>query len=203
KEAGIEVDRLKDYNMFRRHKETFYAILSETISPIVNERFDEVMGRFAEVRNVGWGDSTEFRIENPELFEVARVADGTSNLRRQRLTEGKMNVTMDMWGVKIYEEFYRFLAGRINWGALVNKVVRSFERTTGEMAVEAIYGAYNTVEAPFLYSVPVDEQEVLNVLSAVEAQYGAAILVGTKPALARMQPDYVGEADKERYNELG
>src|SRR5574344_2051641 len=110
-----------DFNTYRENKYKIFRIISETISPIINDRLDTVLGRFAEVRNVAFGDSIVFDIENPELFEVAVVADGTGNLRRQRIDNGKLPVAVETFGVKIYDEFYRFLAGRIDWNALVNK----------------------------------------------------------------------------------
>src|SRR6185312_3684457 len=61
---GVEVI---NYNTYRREQATVFEIIEQTISPIINDRLVETMGRFAEVRNVDWGDSLEFQIENPEL----------------------------------------------------------------------------------------------------------------------------------------
>lgn len=192
-----------DFDTYRQNKYKIFQILQETISPIINDRLEEVMGRFAEVRNIGWGDSQVFDVENPELFEVSVVADGTANLRAQRIDNGKMTVDTANYGIKIYDEFYRFLAGRIDWGQLVDKVAKSYERKIAESVNAAIYGSYNSIDAPFKYSGTFSEDELLRVLQAVEALYGAAMVVGTKAALAKIKPDYVGDADKARYNAIG
>lgn len=199
----IGVEKIDTFNAYRQNKYEIFAIISETISPIINDRLDNVMGRFAEVRNVGWGDTPVFDIENPELFEVAVVADGTMNLNRQRIENGKMSVPMGTMGVKIYDEFYRFLAGRIDWGQLVDKVAKSYEKKLSEIVYDTIYGSYNQLDAEFKYTGTFDEAEVLRVLANVEAVYGSAILVGTKPALAKIKPDYIGDASKDGYNALG
>src|SRR5699024_4238796 len=95
---------------YQENKYKIFRILTETVSPIINARLEDTMGRLAEVRNVSWGDATVFDIENADLFEVAVIADGTANLRRQRLDNGKVDVTMNTLGVSIYEEFYRYLS---------------------------------------------------------------------------------------------
>lgn len=199
----LGVEKIDNFNSYRQNKYEIFAIISETISPIINDRLDNVMGRFAEVRNIGWGDTTVFNIENPELFEVSVVATGTSNLRRQRIENGKMTVEMGEMGVKIYDEFYRFLAGRIDWGQLVDIVAKSYEKKLSEIVYDTIYGSYNQLDAEFKYTGTFNEEEVLRVLANVEAVYGSAVLVGTKPALAKLKPDYIGDASKDGYNALG
>lgn len=199
----LGVEEIKNFNTYRQHKYDIFAIISEVLSPIINDRLDTTMGNFAEVRNVGWGDTTEFEIPNPELFEVAVIADGTGNLRRQRIDNGKMTVAMETMGIRIYDEFYRFLAGRINWVQLVDKVAQSYEKHLATLAYKAIYDSYNSLETTFKYTGTFNEDEVLRVLSAVEAVYGAAVLVGTKPALAKLKPEYVGDGSKDGYNALG
>lgn len=192
-----------DFNTYRENKYRIFAIIQETITPIINDRLEEVMGRFAEVRNVKFGDTTVFDIENPELFEVAVIADGTGNLRKQRIQNGKLNVTMDTFGVAIYDEFYRFLAGRTDWNKLVDKVVKSYEAQIAQAVNNALYGAYDSIDTKFKYSGTYKEDELLSVLQHVEALYGSAMIVGSKAALAPIKPEYVGSSDKERYNALG
>lgn len=191
------------YSIYRENKPVIFRILEETVSPIMNDRLVETMGRFAEVRNIGWGDTTVFDVENPDLFEVAVIADGTTNLRRQRLDNGKMDVTMSNYGVAIYDEFYRFLAGRVNWAQMVDKVAKSYEKKMAEAVSAALFGSYDDIDDAFKYTGTFIEDDILEVLQQVEALYGDAILVGTKAALAKFKPDYVGDRDKEGYNAIG
>lgn len=192
-----------DFNTYRENKYKIFRIIQETVSPIINDRLVETMGQFAEVRNVAWGDTTVFDVENPELFDVAVIADGTANLRRQRLDNGKMDVQMSNYGIAIYDEFYRFLAGRTNWSQMVDKVAKSYEKKMAESVNAAIFGAYDDLDNAFKYTGSYSEDEVLKVLAHVEALYGSAMLVGSKAALAKIKPDYVGDASKDGYNALG
>lgn len=200
--AEIGTDKI-DFNTYRENKYKIFRIIQETISPILNDRLVETMGSFTEVRNIGWGDSTVFDVENPELFDVSIIADGTANLRRQRIDNGRMNVEMSNYGISIYDEFYRFLAGRVNWGQMVDKVARSYEKKMAESVSAAIFGGYDDLDGALKYSGTYAEDKVLDVLQQVEAMYGSAMLLGTKAALAKLKPEYVGDADKQQYNAIG
>jgi len=189
--------------LYQKHKHDIFAIIEETIAPIINDRLEEQMGTFAEVRNVAWGDSIEFDVTNPELFEVAVITDGTSNLRRQRLDNGKIPVAVKTLGIKVYEEFYRFLAGRINWTQIIDKVVRSYEREVAVLVSKALYGAYNDINPLFKYTGTYDEEAIVDVCMNIEALYGSAMIVGTKSALRPLKPSYAGDSVKDQYNALG
>lgn len=198
----IGVEKI-DQRAYRKYKTEVFEIIEDAINPIINDRLSEVMGRFAEVRNVDFGDKPEFIIDNPELFEVAVIADGTTNLRRQRIENGKLPVEMRTYGIKIYDELYRFLAGRINWTQLVEKVAKSFERKLAEDIFNAIYGSYDRLDTGYKYTGSYNENAILDVLAHVSASTGNAMIVGTKQALARLRPEYIGGGGKDSYNALG
>ena len=204
--AHIGVDKI-DHKIYRRHQVAIFEIIEETLSPIINDRLAEVMGRFAEVRNVAWGDKPEFIIENPELFEVAVVADGDGNFNRQRLDNGKLSVTMKNYGLTIYDEFYRFLAGQVDWSRMIDRVAKSWENKIAQDVQDALFGAYNSIDPVFKYSGTYDEDEIIRVCQAIEAYYGSAIIVGTKNALRPLKPVYgngiTGNAYMDEYNRLG
>lgn len=199
-EIGVEQI---DFNTYRENKYKIFRILQETINPIVNERLENSMGSFAEVRNVTWGDTTEFIIENPELFDVAVIADGTANLRRQRLDNGRVHVDMNNYGISIYDEFLRFLAGRVNWASMVDKVAKSFEAHISTSVATAIFGSYDSLDTDLKFSGTYDEEEIINIAQRIEAIYGSAVIVGTKAALNKIKPEYVGGATKDNYNAIG
>lgn len=197
---GLETFSVKE---FRRHKTEIFEIIEETITPILNDRLEQQMGEFAEVRNIALGDTIVFDIEDPKLFDVANIARGTNNLRKQRIDNGKLPVEMERLGIAIYEELERYLSGRIEWSKLVDKVIRSFDREIALRVQNALFAGHTSVAADFIYSGTYDEDQLLRILGNVEAMYGSAQIVGTKNALAKIQPNYVGEADKSRHNALG
>ena len=198
---GLETFTAKE---FRRLKTDIFEIIEETITPILNDRLEQQMGEFAEVRNVALGDTIVFDVEDPKLFDVANIARGTHNLRKQRIDNGKLPVEMERLGVAIYEELERYLSGRIDWAKLVDKVIRSFDREIALRVQNALFAGHSSVAADFIYSGSYDEDELLRILGNVEQMYGSAQIVGTKTALAKIKPNYgVGDADNTRVNALG
>ena len=192
-----------DFYAYQENKLKIFRVLSETITPVLNEKLAQTIGQFAEIKNLAFGDTTVFDIENHELFEVANVADGTGNLYKQRIDNGKLPITMGTFGVAIYDEFYRFLAGRVDWTKVVNKVVKSFENKIAKEISNALFGAYNNLDSSLKYTGSFVEDSVLAVVREVEARYGSAMIVGTKAAVSKIKPEYVGEADKAQHNQLG
>ncbi len=46
---------------------------------------DEYFNQLVDYRNVAEGDQNVFLVEDSDLFYVAKIADGTQGVRRQRL----------------------------------------------------------------------------------------------------------------------
>lgn len=201
--VGLDINKPFTPRMYENNKGAIFAIIEETISPIINDRLEQQMGSFAEVRNLAWGDTIVFDVENPDLFEVAVISDGTSNLRRQRLDNGKIPVEVKTLGIKVYDEFYRFMAGRTNWAQVIDKVVKSYEKKVATMVHDTLYGAYNNIDPLFKYTGTYNEDEIIRVCQNIEALYGSAMIVGTNAALRPLKPSYVGDATKDQYNQLG
>lgn len=201
REIGVEtIDNIYDY---RDNKQKIFKIISEQLTPIINERIEDIMGQFAEVRTVGWGETIEFEVPNPELFKVGRVAMGTANLVRQRIDNGRLKMITDNFGIKIYDELYRFLSGKVDWAEMLNRVSRSYEQKIANRVNELLFGSYNNLENDFKYSGSFNEDELLEILARIETLYGSAMLVGSKAALAKVKPEYVGDEVKSARNKQG
>lgn len=200
---GLDINKPFTPRMYENNKGKIFEIIEETITPIINDRLEAQMGEFADVRNVAWGDTIEFDVENPDLFEVSIITDGTGNLRRQRMDNGKLTVEVETLGIKVYDEFYRFMAGRVNWTSVINRVVKSFERKVAEMVQNVLFQAHPTFDSRFIYTGVYNEDKIVEVASMVEALYGSAVIVGTKTALNPLKPVYAGDSVKDQYNQLG
>jgi len=193
-----------DYKTMRRFKPEVFEILEEALDVLVGRMIEEEFNGFAEVHNVDWGDSKRFTVENPDLFKVALIADGTNNLRRQRLENGSLTVETFMRGVKIYEEFYRFLAGRIDWVKLVNKVGTSYNNKIYTLVYQAIYDSYSTLSATYGKTGTFSSATLSDLIQHVEAAAGVeATIYGTKNALGKVTTAQVSDNMKDVYNQQG
>lgn len=189
-EANGGVEKI-DYKSMRKNKAEIFEILEETLSILVAEGIDTQFSDFAEIRNLSAGDTNVFRIPNHELFKVATIADGHNSLRRQRLDSSEMTVGVSTKGVKIYEEFHRFLAGRIDWVDMVNRVARSYNQQVSNDVYSAIYNSFSVLTAPFSLSSAYNESSLIDMAQHVEAAAGGAgvTVFGTKKSLAKVATD--------------
>lgn len=79
-----------DKYMFEHNKHLVFKILSEILDEVVGEQVAKQYEEWVDFRSVALGDTIEFNVPNNDLFEVGIVADGTDNLRRQRILHGKI-----------------------------------------------------------------------------------------------------------------
>jgi len=184
-----------DRKSFRRNKNEIFEIIEETLVNLVSEGLENQFDDFAEFRNLALGDKNEFHIPNEDLFPVSVTADGNGNVRRQRIgSDRTITVDTTTYTVKIYEEFNRFLAGRIDWVDMVNRVARSFNVKIKNDIYNAIYNSFSDLNATYGISAAYDEATLTELAQHVEAATDSDVIVfGTKAALAKVAPSTVSD----------
>lgn len=164
-----------------------FALLEKTITVVHNDIAFEQFGDFVHTDILGEGEAYDYVIENADLFKVSARATGVGTSLRQKMHNGRLETSKFYLTVKIYDEFFRFLTGRINWTNLVDRVAKSLSHKMATIVTGTIFNAYDPTSAFHESCNPdgVDEalQEVINKLSA---KVGDVQILGTKGALARI-----------------
>lgn len=188
----------------RRCKPELFQVIEEALDVLIVEGLENQFSDFVEIRNLGWGDTNIFAIDDPSLFNVATIANGNGNLRRQRLDKGYLTVDTGIFGIKLYEEFLRFLAGRIDWVKMVNKVSQSYNTKIATDIYDAVYDSFSTLGATYGISGAFAESTMNTLIGHVEAATGMDVnILGTKSSLAKISTAVVSEKAKETFNDLG
>lgn len=208
---GLSEDATKiDYKTFRKHKVEIFEILEEVFDVVLEEGLRGQLDDFVEYRNLALGDMNEFIVPANKVFRVSVISDGNGNLRRQRLIDGtKFSVDTDIYGVAIYEEFSRFMAGRIDWIGMVRDVAVSMAKDVEGKIASAIMNHFTETgaEAPYRLTssgtVPT-EKEIITMVKHVEAATGEkAVIYGSALALGQLDLRLTSEADKAARNTTG
>lgn len=196
---GVEDGKAFDFKAYRRNKVTLFEIIEEVIELAVGEGLTDQFDGLVETRNLALGDSLVFHVESEEMFKVARIADGNSDLRRQKLDNGQMTVSTSTKGVKIYTELLHFLTGRIDWNMMVQKLYDSIMKDKKERIYDAIVKSFDTVTAPYKKSGAFDEVKLVELGTLVQAKSLASdvVVMGTKLALSKIQPALITDGQKE------
>lgn len=193
-----------DYKALRKNGADIFEILEEAIDILVVEGIEDQFSDFVEIKNTGWGDKPEFTVPSNKLFKVATIANGNADLIRQRLDGGVFTVSTGVKGVKIYDEFYRFLAGRIDWVEMVNRVAKSYNAQIAADIYAAVYASFDILTATYGISGAFVETTMNTLIEHVETKTGMdATLMGTKSSLAKVTTAVVSEKLKENINQLG
>ena len=196
-----------DVYKFQQNKYEVYRILSETITVAISELMIDKYRDWVDFKDTALGDIAEFRVTNNDLFKVGLVADGTNQLRRQKLLQGKLAMTGFPMGVKIYAEFLDFMMGKIDWQDLVTSVAKSMDHKVAELIVKQIENAYTGLDTKYVQSGSYDEDKLMELVARVEAKTGEKVAIfGTKKALSKLRKGEVATmavADKDDIRNYG
>lgn len=217
RQAAIELNggsTKLDYRAIRDGKcAGLFTLIEEIIPRVVVEDLtgDEYFNALVDFRNLGAGDQNLFEVEDATLFSVDEIADGTQALRRQRIS-GTSTFTVDTkrYGVKIYEELGRMLAGQVDFNKMIAKVAESYRRKI----LDEIYGLWSGATAAdygddpsdpvyVVAATTYDEDDLLEIIDHVEAAAGGkqAKILGTKAACRMLAPSIQGaDSRSDLYN---
>jgi hypothetical protein len=187
-----------------RNLETVFEIIEEVLPVVLTEGIKSQFDDLVDVRNLAFGDKNVFMIDDYHLFNVATIAAGTNNIRRQRLDRTPFQVNTEWKGIKFYEELELFLAGRVDWAKTINKIARSFQAQVKADIYAAIVAGYTALSSPYKYSGAYDRTELNTLVQHIEAITNQnAIVFGTKLALQRATPAYVSYGLMDQRNNDG
>ena len=206
-EFSLEGNGKIDRKTFRRHKVEIFEILEEIINETLHEGLENQFEDFAEYRNLAWGDTNVFKVPANNIFRVALVSDGNGNIRRQRLKDGQeFTVSLDTYAIKVGEDFYRFLAGRVDWQEFMEGIAESFRRDLTQRIYEAIYNSFESYGSTYHKTLtdPPTEDELVELATHIEARTGEKVVIyGTKLALRKIVPSVTTEAMNNERNRNG
>ena len=187
-----------------------FALIEEILSKTVVEGLqgDEFFNAFVDFRNVAEGDKNVFVVNDNNLFVVAKAADGTQGIRRQRLGGAtETQIPTELRIVRIYEELNRVLSGRVDFNEMITKVAESFK----QQLLNDIYGLWNSAAtasalgSTYAISGSYDEDDLIDLVSHVEAAANGmtATILGTKKALRNLAPSIQGTDSKSDLYNMG
>ncbi len=195
-----------NFKSFRENKYRVFSIIEEvidvTLGVVITNQFDSL----ADVKNVAVGEKPVFRVDDPSLFRIARIAGGTNDLRRQKILNRRFEVDTDYFGAKLYAELEMFVAGLVDWSSMVNRVALSFANDLGVRIYQAIANSYSALNAVYGVTGTYDEDKLFDMIQHVEARAGGkkAVVMGTKKALRKISKNLIMSQDmKNELNKVG
>lgn len=193
-----------DIRNFHRGTELF-AYVEEVLPYITNSglKGDELFMQLVDERNLAEGDMNEFWTEDKSLFLVGTISRGTQAVRRQRLNAGeKISIPTQMRAIKVYEEFRRLAANRVDWNTFIDRVSQSFMQDTRMRILTAFEGiTENTagLSSTYVKSGSYSSDVLLELIEHVEAETGkSATIFATRAGARKLTDATVGAADSSK-----
>lgn len=196
-----------DYKIMRKNSAVIFELLEEALDRIIPDLVEQQFDVFAETKSYAFGDKPVFTSDDVALFNVSVISEGNNNLLRQRLFTGSDSLTFKtQWkGISVYEDLYRFLCGRADWPATIRKVAESYAEHIRLDVYNTFVGTYSTINAPYKHAGVVTVDNLVELISHVEAATKrSAVIVGTKAALGKVPITYTAsQSAMDTYNQIG
>ena len=193
---------------FRRNKTAIFEIIEEVLDKNLDRDLRNQFEDWVEYRNLARGDKNSFYTPDEQIFKVALISDGNQNLLRQRVRGGQsFSIDTNNYGVKIYEELDRFLAGHINWTEMIANVGFSFALQVRDDILSGIIDNFPATGAEYkdtTIGVSPDETKILTLAQKVKAKTRQEVSIyGTKLALHKIKPEVTSDAQRGERNAIG
>lgn len=193
---------------FRNHNELF-DIMETVITKTVNEGFQnsDFYNALVDEQTLGEMDTQKWVYKEPTTLVVSSVSRGNQNVRRQRIPEyGTFTLTPEPHVIKVYDEFTRVLAGKIN----MNDMLTDISKAAEAKRLETIYAilaslSSSNIGAVYAYSGSFVEDSVLDVCEHVSAANGGmgVVLYCTLKAARKLTTGVVSNEQRTSYWDRG
>lgn len=184
-----------------------FNLVGVAVQAIIPKIQSNSFDRFCDYQNVAWNDQLVYEVTSPDLFTVSKVANGVLTARKQKLDRRSIKLYPVMRQIRIGEDLYRLLSGRVNWAEYVQKVGMSLAAAQKADIYTAFAGSYDATNSTYFTSGSLDKATFLNMTQHVEAANGGAKVnvFGTKIALSKFTSatGFMSYNMMDEYNNMG
>lgn len=208
--ALADILKLEDYKNFQRamraNGRAMFDVMEDVLDVLIVEGLENQFDQFVENKSVNIGERPAFMVEDYHLFNVATIAAGTNNIRRQKLDRSALYIDTAYKGVKVYAELEEYLAGKVDFAKMIAKIQRSMNAQLASDISAAIVTGYSALSSPYTFTGAFSLAQFNTSIQHVEAATGVkAMVLGTRTALQKVAPAniaYNGQVIESR-NQLG
>ena len=174
----------------RRHKVEVFEIIEDTIDEMLISGWGEnpFFRELVETKNLADGDRNEFYVPDKSILTVSKFSGSSHDLLRQKLGFGEsFSVLTNWYGIKVYEEFERYMAGRIDWALYITKLYEALDKKVNDMLYGAFMGLDDYVPAEYNLTGSLTADKILETVEKVQVGTGKEVFVaGPRAALAKI-----------------
>ena len=174
--------------------ENFNAILAEIINPILPMVSNEDFIRFfADVKQIGWGDTARFVKKSNELFKVNALGEGVLRGTMEIMHDDELTINTAPATISSEVDFYQVDALNFDFGDFGLRAARSFEQYIFLGVIKCLTAATATNGAVFSAS-GFSKANWSTIAQKVSAANGGSVVwaIGSLGALNNVVPSETG-----------
>lgn len=193
-EKGLEA--MKDPRVQKNNDvlENYNAIIEQSITSILpmvtNEQYMDI---FAEIRQIGWGDTAKFNVTSNELYKVNEVAVGVNRGVLQPIYDNEFTVLTKKYEIAASIDFYPVAAGVYDWGSFGIRAAKSFGAFIFAKVIKTMTAATSQISSAYSATGFSNANWTALVEKVSAANGGAGVYaIGTLSALNQVIPSTTG-----------
>lgn len=208
---GIDSADKISYRAWEKHKNEIFEIIEDTLVQTVPDAWavSPFYQEYVEVKNGVLGQKNEFEVDDNSTLLVSRFSGNHWDIDRQKLPAGKaFNLETDWYGVKVYDEWERFMKGVSSLVKMYDNIQKAYQRFLDEQVYSAFNGAGTYLPTDFKETGSFNKDTLLNLAIKVQTASGRAVrFAGTRQALAKLDGavsvNWVSDKMKDDKNTYG
>lgn len=193
---SIGLEAMKDPRVQKNNDvlENYNAVIAEIINAVLPMVASKDFARyFADVKQVGWGDTARFEIKSNELYKVNEIAEGVNRGVLQPIYNNEITVNTKVTEVAASIDWYPVAAGVFDWGDFGLRYAKSFEAYLFLKIIACMTSATSELGGAYSASGFTSTNWTTLMQRVSAANGGAAVYaIGTLAALNQIYPSAVG-----------
>lgn len=183
----------------RKHQAELFEITEILVPNLLQTGLteNEFYNQYVETRNVDLNESTIFYTEDETILSVSKVSGNHWDIDRVKLGKGKsFSVETSWYGISVYEEYERIMAGVSDFSKFVTKLYEAVDRFLNESIYLAMQSAAEQLpggasgSGQWVKTGSLDaasKDKFLTLIEDVEMATGKSVVImGTKTALNKL-----------------
>ena len=195
-----------NYHKFMKNRYDVFALIAEMFPVAMNASLAGKFDRFADFKDTAMGDKPYFDVEDNQVYPMYTSARGNQDIERQRIVDRNFTVSTLMKLIKFYDDFDRFMAGKMDIARLTDKATAALENHVGLLISGAIYDSYSSVGTDYKATGAFDAATLAGIIAHVKAanSVDTVQIWGTDTALGNIADGFgYSERQKESANSVG
>lgn len=188
-----EMNAMKRRQQYRLHDKEWFSIVEDVmVDKLVSGWGDDpFFNQFVDTRNLALGDKNEFFVEENSLLQVSKFAGNHHDIVRTKVGFGKaFSVETSWYGIKVYNDYELFRAGKIDFAAQINKMYESIIKFRKDAIYAAFMSGHEALPTDLVVDITLSKETVDDVIALVEevrACTGKDVcIIGTKVATQKL-----------------